>query len=61
MSDSLRLSGESLGVDLLSSFLGFSLLGIIFPDSSLEGLSALRLPDMFNSDMDLLWEGDSFD
>ena len=32
----------SLGKDLLSSLLGFSLEGIILSDSFLEGLSALR-------------------
>ncbi len=53
----MSLSGESidsLSLDLDSLFLGLSLLGVIFSDSSLEGFSALRSADVLNSDVNSL-------
>ena len=50
------LSVNSLGVDLFTSSLSFSLLGIVFSHSSLEGLSALTLTNVLDSDVDSLGE-----
>ena len=55
------LSWNSLGADLLALLLGFDLLGIVGSHSSLEGLSALTLSDVLNSDMDSLGEDLSSD
>ncbi len=55
--DESGLSGElvdSLCVDLDSLDFGLSLFGVILSDSSLEGLSALGLSDVLNSDVDSL-------
>ena len=49
-----RLGWNSFGVDLLSLFLCFYLLGIIFSHSLLESLSTLTFTNMFDSDMDSL-------
>lgn len=53
----MTLSGldwDSLGGDLDTLGLGFSLLLIVFADSSLEGLSALGSADVLNSDVNSL-------
>ena len=49
-----RLDVDSLGLNLLTSGLGVSLEAIVFLDSSLEGLSALTLADVLDSDVNSL-------
>jgi len=49
-----RLEGNSLGVDLDTSGLGLSLLGVVLSHSSLEGFTALTSADMLNSDVNSL-------
>ena len=45
---------DSLSADLLTLFLGFSLLGIVLSYSCFEGLSDIALTNVFNSHMDSL-------
>ena len=50
----LRLSRNSLGEDLFTLGLSFSLLGIILAHSSLEGFTALTSANMLDSDVNSL-------
>jgi hypothetical protein len=49
-----RLLRKSLGVHLDTLGLGLSLLGVVLAHSSLEGLTALALADMLDSDVNSL-------
>ena len=53
------LSGNSLGEDLLALCLSLSLLGVIFLDSSLEGLTALGSTHVLDSNVDSLGDDSS--
>ena len=53
------LSGDSLGEDLLALELSFSLLGVVFAHSSLEGLTALTSADVFDSHVNSLGDDSS--
>lgn len=48
------MNGNSLGEDLLTLGLSLSLQSVILADSSLEGLSALALTNVLNSDVNSL-------
>ena len=45
---------DSLGADLFTSLLGFSLQGVVLSNSLLESFSALTQTNVFNSDMNSL-------
>ena len=55
------LSGKPLAGDLLSPLLGLDLLGVVLPDTLLEGFSALTLLEMLDSDVESLVNDSSSD